>query len=136
MSSFIVSEDCMNDIINGLFMANSFNNENQFIERAGYVGTPGFQRLGDDLLNLNARGTGQRYKDEKMLLTIHRFKWDKERHIPSAWQVLKSLRCLHYQCSEGDTEKTEMFKFLDELLRRWTDYLIDKIPEYAGARWD
>lgn len=136
MSSFIVSNECMNNIINGVFKNHEFKVQNGYIlEKWGYITDDDFQRLGDDLFALNARGTGQRYNDSKMLYTLHKFKWDKRKHV-NPWQVLKSMRCLRYQCCEGDTDQQKLFEFLDELISSWQDFLISNIKEYKEAKWD
>ena len=136
MSSFIVSQECMNNIISGLFWTHEFKNSNSILKRNGYDCVKDFQRLGDDLINLNARGTGQRYQDGKMLVTLYRFKWDDKHKTPNKYQVLKSMECLLYQCSEGDTDETELYRFLSELIDCWMSFIIDKIPEYKAAKWD
>ena len=136
MSSFIVSQECMNNIINGLFWNQGFNERYRCtLEKGGYIRHSDFQRLGDDLFNLNARGTGQRYNDKQMLKTIYKFKW-KDDSRPDEYQVIKSMECLHYQCCEGDTDKTDLYKFLGRLIDLWKHYLISRIPAYEKARWD
>jgi hypothetical protein len=52
-------------------------------------------------------------------------------------QMFKSLQCLHYQCSEGDTE-TKHRKSWKEL-ERWTGYFAEAVasthPDYNKAEW-
>ena len=113
MSSFIVSQECMNNIINGLFWNHEFKQLYGYIlEKAGYTTCKDFQRLGEELYSLNARGTGQRYNDNQMLYTLIKFDW-KDNSSVNEWQVLMSIQCLRYQCCEGDTDEQELYKFTE-----------------------
>lgn len=136
MSSFIVSQKCMNNIINGLFWNHDFKRlYGSTLERKGYSNSKDFQRLGDDLYNLNALGTGTRYGDEKLLYTIQKFKWNSNSPV-NKFQVLKSMHCLRYQCSEDEADEKELYKFLTELISYWESWIISEIPEYNKSEWD
>lgn len=136
MSSFVVSEECMNNIINGLFWNHEFKQlYGYMLEKAGYNSSKDFQRLREELYCLNARGTGQRYSNDQILHTLIQFDWKDNSHV-NEWQVLKSMQCLLYQCCEGDTDEQALYKFLDKVIDCWKDYLISKVKEYQIAKWD
>ena len=136
MSSFIVRQSCMNNIINGLYWNHEFKRLYGYVLREkGYCDDDDFQRLGDELYSLNSLGTGTRYNDSKLINAVIKFEW-KVLPSDSKWQVLKSMRCLRYQCSEDKAVDSELYKLLDELIALWTEYLIDEIPEYEKAKWD
>lgn len=49
--------------------------------------------------------------------------------------ALKSLVCLHYQCSEGDVVETSLFKELDRAIRQIAVDIVSNTPEYQKAEW-
>lgn len=51
-------------------------------------------------------------------------------------QLLKSLQCLIYQCSEGEVVKTGLYKKLVEVQNQLQDLIISDMPEYKQAVWD
>jgi len=51
-------------------------------------------------------------------------------------QLLKSLQCLIYQCSEGSVIKTGLYKKLLEVKSDLQDLIIRDLPEYEKAVWD
>lgn len=137
MSSFIVSQECMNNIINGIYWDHKFKGMfgSSVLKKRGLDHeSEDYQMLGDDLFNLNALAVGTRYSNEQELQTIYKFMW-KDAH-PNKFQVLKSLHCLHYQCSEDNADDTDLYKWLTELIQRYTDYIIYDLPEYDKATWD
>ena len=51
-------------------------------------------------------------------------------------QLLKSLNCFIYQCSEGSVIKTGLYKKLLEVKSDLQDLIIRDLPEYEKAVWD
>ena len=51
-------------------------------------------------------------------------------------QLLKSLQCLIYQCSEGSVVKTGLYKKLIEVKNDLMDLIVRDLPEYENAVWD
>jgi len=132
MSSFIVSQKCMNRIINGLFWNHAFKDlYGSILTRKGYSKSEDFQRLGNELFKLNARGTGQRYGEK---IKPELFKWESIGNISNI-QLLKSMQCLKYQCSEGDTDEQELFKLLETLIESLKDHIISSRKDYQEADW-
>lgn len=136
MSSFIVSHECMNNIINGLFWNHEFKNMYRYIlEDEGYKRSEDFERLAKDLFNLNYDAVDCRYDEKNERESAKSFIWVNPETNLSEFQVLKSMRCLRYQCSEGDIPETKLFKLLCELIDAWKSFVIDMIPEYEAAKW-
>ena len=132
MSSFIVSQECMNNIINGLFWTHDFKHYGNFLERHGYNQSEDFQKLGDKLYALNHLAVASRYDEEKQET---KFIW-RSSPAPDKFQVLKSMHCLHYQCSEEKADRTKLYRFLTELINSWKDFIIATMSEYDKAKWD
>ena len=50
-------------------------------------------------------------------------------------QVLKSLQCFLYQCTEGTIPKRKLYKTLRDIERVLINDIISKLPEYDKAEW-
>ena len=125
----------MNNIINGLFWNHEFKNMYGYIlEKAGYKESDDFKRLAIELFNLNYDAVNYRYDEKNERDKVNSFVWVDKSGI-NKFQVLKSMRCLHYQCSEGDITKSKLYKLLSKLIEVWTDFLINSIKEYDKAEW-
>jgi hypothetical protein len=133
MSSFIISMETMNNIINGIFWDSEFKNYfNYFLERNNLKNVNDFQELGNRFFILNTKATNYRY-DEKD--TPINFIW-KENPSINKFQVLKSMNCLKYQCSEGEIDKEADYILLGELIKLWNSYVLETNTEYIKAKWD
>lgn len=51
-------------------------------------------------------------------------------------QLLKSLQCLIYQCSEGSVVETGLYKKLVEVKNDLAELIVRDLPEYENAVWD
>ena len=138
MSAFMISEECMGNIINGLYWTHDFKNlysgvykeKNLFEEKD-------FESLAESLFLLNQSALIQRYPNDKAdsdYIQIPKFKW-KDKTI-SIYQFLKSVQCLKYQCTEGDIPEKNLYKWLDELEKCLMSFIINRIPEYDKAKWN
>lgn len=134
MSSFIVSHECMNNIINGLFWNVDFKNRHRHIlVDAGYKESKDFKKLAKELYNLNYDAVDGRYDEKNERESVKSFEWvDKD---VDKFQVLKSMHCLRYQCSEGNVPETKLYKLLSELIEAWESFIIHSMPEYESAEW-
>lgn len=106
MSSFMVSSNCMSNIINGLFWNHNFKNLNSSIYSEQKLNQSNdFKKLAKRLFLLNQAALMYRYDDKPNsdYFKIPKFIW-KDKEV-SVYQVLKSLECLRYQCSEGTFQK-------------------------------
>lgn len=138
MSSFIVSQKTMSNIIYNLFWNHEFKNMyGSFLERNGYSTLEDFNRLYRELYLMNRNAVIQRYneKEDSDYIKLPE-KVDWENGTLNKFQCLKDMECLHYQCSEGNVPDTKMYKFLSELIECWKNYIIEQIPEYVKASWD
>ncbi len=88
---------------------------------------------------MNAAALAERYGDEGGELAgeeLYQFKdalgctYDLD-----LWQLLKSLDCYLYQCSEGDVVESELFKGLSEFRDRFSRVLVASLPQYNAATW-
>ena len=47
----------------------------------------------------------------------------------------KALRCLRYQCSEGDIPMTDLFAELERAMGEIAEEIVQGLPEYEAASW-
>ena len=137
MSSFIVSDKCIRHIIYNLFWNHDFKEQTNILQRNGYNSCEDFDRLAIELYKMNREAVKQRYdenEDSDYIEIPKTFNWDNDKL--NKYQCLKSMQCLHYQCSEGNIPATKLYQFLDELIEAWMSFIIKEIPEYANAEWD
>ena len=137
MSAFIVSEKCISVIIYNLFWNHDFKRYHHIFEDYGYITAEDFDRLAMELFRMNREAVKQRYEepDDSDYIKIPKsVNWDEGKL--DQYQTLKSMHCLRYQCTEGDVPETKLYKFLDEIIDQWADFIIEQIPEYQEARWD
>ena len=50
-------------------------------------------------------------------------------------QVLKSLQCWLYQCSEGDVPETKLYQFFEEVSHHVALKIVMDLPAYDTAKW-
>ena len=86
--------------------------------------------MGNALLLMNKQAVDYRYS---RISLIQEYKYEVAES--SNVQVLKSMKCLKYQCTEGDIDKLKLYKFLQDLEKALMVIIIDSIPEYNEAEW-
>ncbi len=137
MSAFIIQEKTMSGIIYNLFWTHDFKDTDCLMAQKGYKEAEDYDRLAIELFTMNRDAVQQRYdepEDSDYIKIPEKVNWNEGKL--DIWQTLKSLKCLRYQCSEGNVPESEMYKFLEKIIRSWTDYCVETIPEYQKAKWD
>ncbi len=139
MSTFIVADNTINYVVNWLR-----REEDRLYLFTGKLQKLGFnpsnagwaERLGYAMFLLNIKAVDARYGKgaaEKFRKFDYRF---EHTEAVSFVQVLKSLQCWLYQCSEGAVPETKMYQFFDRDVRLYLmDAIITKLPEYQEAVW-
>lgn len=138
MSSFIVSQGCMNNIINGIYWNHKFKDfgGHALLEARDLNKSQDFERLANDLFKLNQKAVNGRYPATKgdSYSKVEAFKWESK--TVSIFQTMKSLNCLIYQCSEGNVPNTKLYKWLEKVSDALTAHIVIDLPEYNNAKWD
>lgn len=102
------------------------------------------ERIFDALAGTNINAIEQRYSqkiaeemyDGKRYENGHDIWQAREDGIqPWHYQLLKSLQCYIYQCSEGNVPDTHIYKAIDKLITRLAMYIVCNQPEYDEAEW-
>ena len=137
MSAFMVENKTINKVITKL----AYDRDGDWLKRkcreAGYnLDTLGGRsKLGWDMFKLNMRSISQRYgagEAEKFRPLDYSFGLEGNYTKISA---LKSLRCLLYQCTEGDCDKSPLYQLMDEISNSWSYSIVSSLPEYEQAIW-
>lgn len=145
MSAFIVSEQCMKNIIYNLFWDHTFKDRNSIFTYNDYrkIDTyehKDFHKLAEELYKMNQEAVKQRYPDDTSdyinIPDCEKIDWTGNGTKLDKFQALKSMHCLIYQCSEGNIPETKLYKFLSDLVHCWESYIINEMPEYEKAEWD
>ena len=131
MSAFMVSNETIETIINGVFWSGESNWMGCLIE-AGYFDEANFIRLGNELLAMNRDAVNQRYKENE---EAPKFKWSQKLPLRTNFQVLKAMECLKYQCSEGNVMETELYKLLEKMIYAQMYEIVHGLEGYEKAKW-
>ena len=93
------------------------------------------EKLARAMFQLNCDGVNARYGEgeaEKFRPLTFTYKTEV---YHSLVQVLKSLRCLLYQCSEGEVPRTMLYQFFEEVEHHLAVKIVSSLPEYDTATW-
>lgn len=148
MSSFLVSESTMAKIANAItYVVNTdkyyMNTEElkkafpDCIDKDGFMVT---HFVAIKLYEMNDMALRARYKDEWWLEDL--MEGDYKEFICNgnpfeneSLQLLKSIQCYLYQCSEGNVPETPLYKAIDEFASRIMFHIVSSLPEYEKAIW-
>ena len=137
MSAFIVEDKTINKVVTKL----AYDRDNdwqkrQFKEKGYDLETlEGKNKLGLAMFCLNIRAVNMRYKNGQAEdFRPLNYKFILEGNYPKI-SALKSLKCWLYQCSEGDCDKSELYKLMDDLANSWAYDIVTSLPEYDKAIW-
>lgn len=139
MSAFIVEDQIINRVVDWLNHLQPTYQHNEYImQQAGYdVRSPlHCKRLAEDMFTLNCESIEQRYGEGE----AEKFRDLDFRHKPEycldIFQVLKSLQCFLYQCSEGSVpEQSKLYKALKDVEHNICYHLVSNMPQYEAAKW-
>ena len=150
MSSFVVDNTVISNILNALEHTCKYDrmeglpNPKYGSEMLVVMNEEQCQRLGQELHDMNIDAVGQRYPDTVgnggMPGTMgDDGELDTFVFVPSynfdPFQVLKSIHCLLYQCSEGDVDTRDLFKQLERWGFNIARSIVMDMPEYERSNW-
>ena len=93
------------------------------------------KKLAEAMFQLNCDGVNARYGEgEAEKFRPLNFTYKPEIYH-SLVQVLKSLQCWKYQCSEGDVPQTKLYQFFEEVEYHLALKIVMDLPEYDKALW-
>lgn len=143
MSAFIMDEEFFNQLANELSCRVNSPNDRYKYDIQEFIGTEynasieenddAIQFKCQELLNANFAAVNDRYNQTDVAGFVSKprgyIKW-------SPFQLVKYLRCLRYQCSEGAVMDSTIYKDLDKFIGSLSETIIDSLPEYEACQWD
>jgi hypothetical protein len=91
--------------------------------------------LGHAMFELNIDGVNDRY-GEGEAQKFRKLNYHYSPATVSEIQVLKSLQCWLYQCTEGEVVKKPLFVFFDTVVEKHLmSNIISALAEYKHAKW-
>lgn len=139
MSAYLVEDETINRVVEWFcweIEKSPFLKEK--LEAALGIDTTTYQwfvQLGHAMFQLNVTGMVSRYGEG----AAKRFRKRNYAYKPahgSEIQVLKSLQCWLYQCTEGDVVKKPLYRFFREVVEpHLMRKIIGDLPEYEVAAW-
>jgi len=133
MSSFIIQDETINKLVN-FFVTCSYSKEEfkpqitQEINKYGYD-----LNYNQEDKNPDANNLGQRMK---VLNNFDLFKQDETLNEYEIYQILKSLQCFLYQCSEGNIPKDKLYITLSNIEKILISYIVSNLDEFKKAKWE
>ena len=133
MSAFIVSQKSVNQIIDYIaWVSNKDPYILRILKTAGYELPLAVETLGQDMINLNYGAVNERYSS-----TEEPEKFQRVKDMPlSNIQVLKSVQCYLYQCTEGeDFETSKLYQAIRRIEEHLLNEIVTSLPAYKKAVW-
>jgi len=135
MSAFMVEDKTINRVVTHVFTNGTYDTLRRLNAECATPGEPIDEpMLGAMLFSLNIQGVNARYGEgqaKEFRDLDYRYQYEHATPI----QVLKSLQCWIYQCSEGDVPDTLLYQIMKEYEHMLADSIISKLPAYNAAEW-
>lgn len=137
MSAFMVSTECMNRVITGLWQNGELRDSYSLLFGIKLSTRADFFDLAKRLYLLNQAALMQRYDDKpnSEYIQIPKFEWNLAVMV-SPISCLKAVHCLSYQCAEGNIPEEPLYKWLENVGHALADQIVSKTKEYDEAKWD
>lgn len=145
MSSWIVEDKNINRFLNWVYWCEdelSKNYTQGILKRIGFdlksdasdvITDRKYKKLGKAMVKMNYDAVNYRY-DKKTKPRAFKYN-DKEDHRDII-QVLKSLECYLYQCSEGDINEQPLFIALRSIEEILKNIIIKEFTDYDKKVWE
>jgi hypothetical protein len=143
MSAFIVSEKTMNLAVDAMRRATAHDTTLRAKfpgldrERGPFVALLGesdsvLTALGFRLYEMNADAVEARYHERQ---EVPVFRYSNRAHLASDVEAFKALRCLLYQCSEGNVPESELYRDAERAGHVLAEHIVRDLPAYNAAPW-
>ena len=136
MSAFIVDDTTINRILTYLYctpVGYESSYAHDYFKAAGVPldSEKNLVALGNALAAMNRTAVNQRYSEQEQV-AVFALKLNEK---ASDVQVLKSLQCFLYQCSEGKVPKTKLYKLMRQFEKVLMSSIISKVTDYEKLEW-
>jgi hypothetical protein len=138
MSAFLVSMRTINQIVatlSSLLRSHEYTHAATMFAASGIDTTQAHweEALANAMFALNQEALYQRYGDP----AEEQFVYKRVPALPNLYQVLKSINCWLYQCTEGNVPESKLYQFFKTFVRVWLmEIIIHQSSAYDEAQWD
>lgn len=146
MSAFVVEDGTINRIVSWLNVIGMAGHNNERLYTLAPITKLGYdlsqdedcKRLANDMFKLNCESINQRYgTGQAEQFRPLDFKYIYSGATANIYQALKSLRCLIYQCCEGDIpESNALFEAMERVSMLMCYHIVTRSKEYEACEWD
>lgn len=133
MSSFLVSKATIDACVAAI------HHNAAYCSTHGMLYATSMDTLGKDLWAMNNDAVSARYPLDTVEPLANDDKIEAYRYkttFPTMVQMLRSVQCLIYQCSEGNVPERELFRQLETVADLLKDRIVSDLPAYKAAKWD
>ena len=147
MSSYIVEDKTINRILAGISYAQyghdryaPWPTKLMGMERRDFCTSGEMDRLtklapiGAALQEMNEAAVHARYEGRHDDMASDPYEYATI-PAPTIHQLYKSLRCLWYQCMEGDVPETDLFKAIESWMDRIAHSIVNRLDAVEAAEW-
>jgi hypothetical protein len=139
MSAYLVANETINRVVYWLYFEVAKSQWlREKLEKTSGVDTSAYEWaevLGKTMFQLNIDGVNARYGDGEAK-QFRNLNYHYQPAHGSAIQVLKSLQCWLYQCTEGEVVKNPLYKFFQGIAQpHLMSSIICDLSEYRTAEW-
>lgn len=157
MSAFIVSKECMDNVVRAICARSRYGAVIRTFDGLDTQEPGAATEIGRRLFSLNIEAIYQRYPDTldqpnnmpgpcdtKGKSTALRMRDAYKAPAMSRSPIyppdelvagVKALKCLAYQCAEGDVTETPLFKELEAAAGSVAVEIVHRLPAYDAAEW-
>ena len=145
MSSFIIQDETINKLVN-FFVTCAYSKEEykpyitREINKFGYNleydendKNPDANNLGQRMKVLNKKAYNNAYKIKG---DFGLFRWNENLNEYNIYQILKSLQCFIYQCSEGEIFKDKLYITLSNIEKILINHIVMNLKDFKEAKWE
>ena len=140
MSAYQVNEECLYNVLTIISNSYGFGEHYDKAIEVIKMAKDKPAELFDQLARLNIYALTERYNsrmaDMVSELKFNEQAYTKARLYQNKYQLLKSLSCYNYQCSEGHAIDEHLHKVCESIFNEQTYNIVDSLPEYKQAKWE
>jgi hypothetical protein len=137
MSAYVVDEKTINKVITFLdndqemrsYLHHQLNLDLDTRDKA--------QDFGNKLMALNIQAVNERYDEHEPVVSkiLRAIGYQFHYELTDRIGAYKALRCLIYQCSEGDVPKTELYHSLEKISDYMAHSIVSSLKVYEERPW-
>ena len=139
MSAFQVNGDCLYNVLTLIAKSGGYGEHYEKAKEVIQMAKDRPAELFNQLAKLNIYALTERY-ESRMADMVSELKYNEQAYIEAQmyqnkFQLLKSLSCYNYQCSEGNAIRNSLHKICKGIFNEHCHDIVMRLPEYEQAKW-